>query len=621
MITARLEPILKEIIHDSQYAQPGKDIQEMNVVIRDLVTDMERSSTDSFFVSVDFRKAYDSVNHNFLFQVLRQYGFPVGFISIIKELFRDAGSHIFINGHKSAKIKLKSGIRQGCPMSRSTFTLQLNPLLVFLNRHSGISKYKSLSNKEFFTLAFMDDGNFFTQSLSSVINSLFYIRKFKHASGLEINMSKSVGKFYNKQNYHQVRHLPAIKWEEKLSVVKINHSPRSWVISQWSDVLSKFKKEVKYFKSFTTTFQSKAIISKSKLLSKLNYICSVHVMPKAFRESLNKVLLGFLVPFSSRSMLEGEVEAQLIDFAAPKHLGGYGVDHITLHADLFLLKPVMRYIKCRAENIPLPKELFFVEYHIGLQLSILFGFKVNNCTPHAEQPCEVYHHVFDMIRWMLDRFMITIEELILGSVSDIYNKAILKLNKNKPKLKYYRLLSNVLPSYLQSFNYKLHQNLLPVVTLVKEYALDNNSCCLFCGVGPETTFHMFGTCEKIQIVWKVASETVLAITNKQFDFADIRKNLMLDLVCVDLGKDNRYEKLLIYVNTIINHSIWKERNEIKFNFKGFNCGDIVKRVIRTSRARKGVDSKLIETRRIPFLQDFCSIFLLTCRKYFPFDNG
>ena len=341
----------------------------MNIVIRDLVTDMERSSTDSFFVSVDFRKAYDSVNHSFLFQVLRQHGIPEDFIDIIRELFRDAGSHVFINGHKSKKIKLKSGIRQGCPMSRTTFTLQLNPLLVFLNNFSGINKYKSLSNKEYLTLAFMDDGNFFTQSLSSVMNSLFYIRKFKYASGLEMNMSKTVGKFYNKQGFHQVSHLPAIRWEEKMRVVKINHSPRSLVISQWGDLLSMFKKEVKYFKAFTTTFQSKAIISKSKLLSKLNYMCSVHVMPKPFRVSLNKVLLGFLVPFSSKSMLEGEVEAQLNDFAAPKHLGGYGIDHLSLHADLFLLKPVMKYIKCRVENAPLPKDLFFVEYHIGVHLS------------------------------------------------------------------------------------------------------------------------------------------------------------------------------------------------------------------------------------------------------------
>ena len=147
-------------------------------------------------------------------------------------------------------------------MSRPTFTLQLNPLLVFLNTFSGISKYKSLSNKEFLTLTFMDDGNFFTQSLSSVINSLFYIRKFKLASGLEINMSKSVGKFYNKQNFHQVGHLPAIKWEEKLKVVKIFHSPRSCVISQWKDVLSMFKKEVKYFNHSPTLFKLKPLLAK-----------------------------------------------------------------------------------------------------------------------------------------------------------------------------------------------------------------------------------------------------------------------------------------------------------------------------------------------------------------------
>ena len=228
MIVKRLDPLLKEIIHSSQYAQPGKDIQEMNTVIRDLVSDMEISSSDSFFVSVDFRKAYDSVNHDFLFKVFEQYGFPLEFINILKEIFRDAGSHILINGHKSKKIKLKSGIRQGCPSSRPFFTVQLNPLLVFLNdeRLSNISKYKSMSNKEFFTLAFMDDANFFTQSISSLLNSMFYIQKYKFASGLEINMGKSSGKFFNKTNFHQVSHLPRIKWAENMclqSYVVCNH--------------------------------------------------------------------------------------------------------------------------------------------------------------------------------------------------------------------------------------------------------------------------------------------------------------------------------------------------------------------------------------------------------------
>ena len=335
ILTARLNPILERIIHDSQFAQPGRDIQEMNTVVRDLVDDMDRSSTDSFFVSIDFRKAYDSVNHEFLLKVLGQYGFPDGFINIVRELFRDAGSHLFINGYKSAKIKLKSGIRQGCPMSRSTFTLQVNPLLEFLNSNPCIDKYRTLSNKEFLTLMFMDDANFFTQSLSSLLYSVSFINKLKFASGLEMNMSKSSGKFFNKQKFHQIRHLPNIKWEENMSVLKINHSPRGWVNNQWSDVLAMFRKEVKYFKASAHTFQAKAIVSKSKLLSKLTYVCSVHVMPIAFRRALDKALLGFLVPFSSKAMLEGEIYAKITNFAAPKHLGGYGVYHISLYMQIF----------------------------------------------------------------------------------------------------------------------------------------------------------------------------------------------------------------------------------------------------------------------------------------------
>ena len=139
-----------------------------------------------------------------------------------------------------------------------------------------------MSNKEFFTLAFMDDANFFTQSISSLLNSMFYIQKYKFASGLEINMGKSSGKFFNKTNFHQVSHLPRIKWAENMRVVKINHFPRSSVDNQWTSLLSMFKDEIKYYKSFTPTFQAKAIISKSILLSKLNYMCSVHVMPIAF---------------------------------------------------------------------------------------------------------------------------------------------------------------------------------------------------------------------------------------------------------------------------------------------------------------------------------------------------
>ena len=85
-------------------------------------------------------------------------------------------------------------------------------------------------------------------------------------------MNKTIGKFYNKKRVINTNLLPAIEWDQKINVVGVNHTPKQWVNEQWQEVLTMFKKEVQYFKLFSPTFQAQAIISKSKLLSKLTYI-------------------------------------------------------------------------------------------------------------------------------------------------------------------------------------------------------------------------------------------------------------------------------------------------------------------------------------------------------------
>ena len=71
----------------TKYLPKGKDINQMNNLIRDIMDEMERGYSDSFFVSVDFTKAFDTISHNFLYQILGKYGFSVPFIILIKELF------------------------------------------------------------------------------------------------------------------------------------------------------------------------------------------------------------------------------------------------------------------------------------------------------------------------------------------------------------------------------------------------------------------------------------------------------------------------------------------------------------------------------------------------------
>ena len=136
-----------------------------------------------------------------------------------------------------------------------------------------------------------------------------------------------------------------------------------------------------------------------------------------------------------------------------------------------------------------------MEYNLGFQLCNYFNIPYNNRTPHAARPNIFYSNVFQIIC----RFNISYNELTEGSICSIYRKVIYDCNLHMINFKSHRILSKVLPSYLQTLNYKIHFNLLPLKSMYREWQLDNDSCCYFCGVGYETTHHMFGSCEKLRV--------------------------------------------------------------------------------------------------------------------------
>ena len=193
-------------------------------------------------------------------------------------------------------------------------------------------------------------------------------------------------------------------------------------------------------------------------------------------------MLKFLVPFlPTNRTTDEEIAYRLKTFASPMSRGGYEIDYISLHLDILLLKTVMKYLKCLIENQTLPNNLFFVEYNLGFKLCNHFGLPYNNITPHASVPNKFYStNVFHIIQ----KYNLTLEELCTVNVSIVYKRVVYDLNQFMSNFNSHRIVLEILPSYLQTFNYKLHFNLLPLKSMYMEWQLDNNSCCYFCEVGP-----------------------------------------------------------------------------------------------------------------------------------------
>ena len=136
----RLKPILDDILHNSQFAKKGKSIKDMNNLIRDIVDDMEDQSVDSFLLQVDFRKAFDSISHEFLNKCLKKMGFTDNFIQMLYAFDRNATSRLLINGHLSKIFKLECGARQGDPLGMDKFIIVLNVLLVSIDNDKLVNR-------------------------------------------------------------------------------------------------------------------------------------------------------------------------------------------------------------------------------------------------------------------------------------------------------------------------------------------------------------------------------------------------------------------------------------------------------------------------------------------------
>ena len=110
----------------------------------------------------------------------------------------------------------------------------------------------------------------------------------------------------------------------------------------------------------------------------------------------------------------------LFDLAQKRKFGGYNIDHTTIHAMVFSLIPIFKYVKSKVENIPLTKEQFFIEYNLGIHLANILKVPVNNRTPHRFTPMKSYARILKFLREM----NITKEDLINGKVKAVYEKII-----------------------------------------------------------------------------------------------------------------------------------------------------------------------------------------------------
>ena len=121
----RLQLITEKVLPESQCGFcKGRGCVDMIFTARQLFEKSRENDDDSLIkLSVDLRKAYDSVCREGLWQVLQRYGVPPMILSLIRSCHDGMTAVVRVRDGTTDSISVRNGLRQGCTMAPVLFNL------------------------------------------------------------------------------------------------------------------------------------------------------------------------------------------------------------------------------------------------------------------------------------------------------------------------------------------------------------------------------------------------------------------------------------------------------------------------------------------------------------------
>ena len=148
-------------------------------------------SKKHMIISIDAKKASDKIQHPFMMKTLQNVGTEGTYHNIIKATYDKPTANIILNGEKLKAFPLRSGTRQGCPLSPLLFSIVLEVLATGIREEKEIKRIQI--GKEVVKLSpFSDDMILYIENPKHATKKLLeLINEFGKVAEYKINAQKS----------------------------------------------------------------------------------------------------------------------------------------------------------------------------------------------------------------------------------------------------------------------------------------------------------------------------------------------------------------------------------------------------------------------------------------------
>ena len=295
ILATRLQKVLPYVIDEDQTGYiKGRFIGQNIRIIEDVLYFVKKEKLPGIILTVDFEKAFDSINWNFIYKALELFNFGPLFCKWVKTMYENISSTIINSGNTCEWFYPSRGIRQGCPLSAYLFIIAAE-ILACKIRHDDNIKGIKIGDSYIKISQLADDTTCIIDGINSLEKLLFTFNIFSQCSGLKTNISKTKAKYIGTlQNSDYYPHgLSWIKDDITTLGIVFTSSENDNYIHNFKPRIIKLENTLRVWKQRNLSLKGKITIINSLALSSIIYVSAVINTPRKAIVEVDKIITNF----------------------------------------------------------------------------------------------------------------------------------------------------------------------------------------------------------------------------------------------------------------------------------------------------------------------------------------